>query len=153
DAEHGHRIYVSLILQYCPRLVQCFGFDRKAVCVQMGPVGAWLVTREENGHLQVWNVLAGPTPTLRATVPIGKEEHPIAISADGGLIAVAAANGSTRVWELATARPRTWLFQPRAAVEHAGFSEDNRALILHLADRSVEVRDTQTGQSIASKDA
>jgi WD40 repeat protein/serine/threonine protein kinase len=148
DQEHRQRLWISLILQHCPRLTRVSMVERRIAGVQCSASGCWLATITENRALRLDDLMKPEVRTLPGAVQAGDESMPLAVSPDGRFVAVESADGSIRVWDLRSGQPHTPSLHHRQPLLWASFSTDDHLLIAHLANHASEVWDLTTGRQI-----
>jgi WD40 repeat protein len=77
------------------------------------------------GELKLWDVAAG---RLRASLDVPAPVWSVAVSPDGQTLATGAADGSVRLWDLATGVEQAMLVQRSQAILCVAFSPDGRRL-------------------------
>jgi serine/threonine protein kinase/WD40 repeat protein len=153
EQERKDRVWISLLLQHCPRLARLQTYDSHIAGAQLGSSGCWLATVGADRTLRIWDMLTGKIRTLAAAVQPGAESLPVAISPDGRFVSVSAPDGSTRVWDVDKGQPHGAPIHHAAAILRASFSDNNQALIAHLADGTIQVWDIATGRHILPETA
>jgi serine/threonine protein kinase/WD40 repeat protein len=153
DHEREDRIAIALALQNCPRLLQFQLLGRQVVGLQASGSGCWAATLGEDRTLKIWDVMTGQVRLLGGAVPEtwlrGETElHQTAISPDGRLVAVAAPDGSIRLWDLNTGQPQRQPLPIGAPVRRIIFSEHNGLLIAQPANGRLQVWEVRKGQRI-----
>lgn len=112
----------------------------------------------EPGELRIWDTsdwkLLHVWKAKDSIIP-GKNQCSvtgIAFNPDSSSIALAISDGTVRLWDVATRKPRAELKGHRGAVRRVAFSPNGRLLASAGIDRTVRVWDAATGQQTTSFD-
>ena len=107
-----------------------------------------LVTGDSKGEIRVWDVV-NRRIVASATVPDGSAINSIAVTTDGGRLAVSSGSMVT-VWSLAGLRLSHTLAGHVGAVGGVAFSPDGRLIVSGSVDGSTRLWDAETGEHLAT---
>ncbi|WP_261558378.1 pentapeptide repeat-containing protein, partial [Frankia tisae] len=92
--------------------------------------------------------IPGPDHADAVTAPATAAQNSVAFSPDGAVLATAAADGTARLWEVATGRPLRTLTGHDGSVWSVAFSPDGTLLATAADDRTARLWDAATGRPL-----
>jgi WD40 repeat protein/serine/threonine protein kinase len=145
DRELPHRLRLGMLLESCPRLVQCWrhtgGF------AAFDSAGRRVLNAGEDGTARVWDVTTGD---LLLTLRHGANVWHAAFSPDGQRVVTAGDDGTTRLWDADTGQLQLTLGKHRAAVRRAALSSDGTRVVTASEDGTGRLWDAATGEPIGT---
>ncbi len=113
--------------------------------VAFTPDGRYVVTGSNNGRVVYWEPATGkPVGLLKTDAMI----HKMALSPDGGLVAIADFEKGLAVWDVSASRRRFDLRGHMKMVNSVAFSPDGRTLASASADQTIRLWDVATGAEL-----
>jgi len=134
------------------RLVNLVSGDHKVVplpmpdsvsAIALSPDGRSLVTADDDGEIQIWDVTSGQ---LKKTFETGKEITALAIDPSGQLLAAARADRSIGFWNVTTGPLQLELRKHQDVVNALAFSPDGKTIASGGDDRTAIVWDVATAK-------
>ncbi len=130
------------------RLVYTVAHGAPVANVSFSPNGALLMTMSREGAIRVWD---GTTGTFLNSLH-GHENYvrEVMFSPDSTCIASASNDQTVKMWNALDAPGQGTVAHTAAAISSMAVSEDGTRVALVLRNRTLEVRDTQTGGVVAA---
>jgi eukaryotic-like serine/threonine-protein kinase len=141
-----HRTRIATALRQCPQLLQLLVFEKPVVGARTNSTGGWVVTADDDGVAQVWDMMVGAPvgPDLRN----GATVVHAALSGDGRLLCAANADGSVFARDVITGELRLPPMLPGRPLNEVAIHPDGQVVLVRRANTIVQIWDLKTGQRI-----
>jgi WD40 repeat protein/serine/threonine protein kinase len=141
-----HRTRIATALRQCPQLLQLLVFEQPVVAARTNSTDGWVVTADDQGTVQIWDVMAGAP--IGPGLTNGTAVVHAALSLDGRLLATANADGTASVWNTVTGKLRFPPMLPGKPLNDVAIHPGGEVMLAHRANSLIELWNLKTGQRI-----